>query len=195
MQRACVCWPRVPHLYTHHYQDTTAATFLSFYSLCTLRCRALRPPHQTATLSCSTLVINVPRRRASFMISFLSSASTAASHSAQTTTYLTRTSVQSTTRPSTIASHRTVRVQSASSLPFTHVLVSGPLCNTPVAIPPGQDPNVRMERHINTECSVMTGKTKASSGPHCAKAKCGKVLFAPIRCDVCGNILLPWALD
>ena len=60
----------------------------------------------------------------------------------------------------------------------------GPLCNTPVAIPPGQDPNVRMERHINTDCSVTTGKTAKSSAPHCAKAKCGKVLFSPIRCDV-----------
>ncbi len=30
----------------------------------------------------------------------------------------------------------------------------------------------------------MTGRTKASKTPHCAKAKCGKVLFSPIRCDV-----------
>ncbi|KAF7798404.1 hypothetical protein EIP86_009625 [Pleurotus ostreatoroseus] len=57
------------------------------------------------------------------------------------------------------------------------VAPSCPLCNTPVAIPPGQDPNVRMERHINTECSVMTGKTKTSSTPHCARAKCGKHRF------------------
>lgn len=62
---------------------------------------------------------------------------------------------------------------------------SCPLCNTPVAIPPGQDPNIRMEQHINTQCSVMTGKSaKAKSTPTCARPKCGKVLFAPIRCDV-----------
>ena len=61
----------------------------------------------------------------------------------------------------------------------------GPLCNTPVAIPPGQDPNIRMERHINTECSVITGRSgNAKSTPHCARQKCHKVLFSPIRCDV-----------
>ena len=60
----------------------------------------------------------------------------------------------------------------------------GPLCNTPVAIPPGQDPNIRMERHINNECSVMTGRKAKSSTPTCARPKCGKVLFSPIRCDV-----------
>ena len=61
----------------------------------------------------------------------------------------------------------------------------GPLCSAPVAIPPGQDPNIRMERHINTECSVMTGRSsKAKSTPHCARSKCGKVLFSPIRCGV-----------
>ncbi|KIP05186.1 hypothetical protein PHLGIDRAFT_74650 [Phlebiopsis gigantea 11061_1 CR5-6] len=68
---------------------------------------------------------------------------------------------------------------------------SCPLCNTPVAIPPGQDPNVRMERHINTECSVTTGKTTKSSAPHCARAKCGKVLFSPIRCDTCKQQYCP----
>ena len=62
---------------------------------------------------------------------------------------------------------------------------SCPLCNTPVAIPPGQDPNIRMEQHINTQCSVMTGRSsKAKSTPTCARPKCGKVLFSPIRCDV-----------
>lgn len=65
------------------------------------------------------------------------------------------------------------------------VAPSCPLCNTPVAIPPGQDPNVRMEQHITTQCTVMTGKSaKAKSAPTCARPKCGKVLFSPIRCDV-----------
>ncbi|GJE98393.1 AN1-type zinc finger domain-containing protein [Phanerochaete sordida] len=71
------------------------------------------------------------------------------------------------------------------------VAPSCPLCNTPVAIPPGQDPNVRMERHINTECSVMTGRTAKSKTPHCARAKCGKVLFQPIKCDSCKQQFCP----
>ncbi|EIW81071.1 hypothetical protein CONPUDRAFT_82142 [Coniophora puteana RWD-64-598 SS2] len=65
------------------------------------------------------------------------------------------------------------------------VAPSCPLCNEPVAIPPGQDPNVRMDRHINTECSVITGKAAKKSTPVCTRGKCGKVLFAPISCDKC----------
>ncbi|KAI0661950.1 hypothetical protein C8Q70DRAFT_909335 [Cubamyces menziesii] len=69
---------------------------------------------------------------------------------------------------------------------------SCPLCNTPVAIPPGQDPNIRMEQHINTQCSVMTGRSsKAKSTPTCARPKCGKVLFSPIRCDSCKQQFCP----
>ncbi|KAH7885211.1 hypothetical protein F5I97DRAFT_1830408 [Phlebopus sp. FC_14] len=61
-----------------------------------------------------------------------------------------------------------------------------PLCNIPVAIPPGEDPNIRMERHISHECSVMTGKSgRTTSTPVCARGKCGKVLFSPIVCDSC----------
>lgn len=71
--------------------------------------------------------------------------------------------------------------------PSAHLLtyVPGPLCNTPVAIPPGEDPNIRMERHISTECNVMTGKSgRARSQPVCARGKCGKALYAPIPCNV-----------
>ncbi|OCH84189.1 hypothetical protein OBBRIDRAFT_742006 [Obba rivulosa] len=71
------------------------------------------------------------------------------------------------------------------------VAPSCPLCNEPVAIPPGQDVNVRMDAHITSECSVMTGRTKKSSGPICAKPKCRKVLFAPIRCDECKQQFCP----
>ncbi|OSD07268.1 hypothetical protein PYCCODRAFT_1358818 [Trametes coccinea BRFM310] len=72
------------------------------------------------------------------------------------------------------------------------VAPSCPLCNTPVAIPPGQDPNVRMEQHITTQCTVMTGKSaKAKSAPTCARPKCGKVLFSPIRCDSCKQQYCP----
>ena len=69
--------------------------------------------------------------------------------------------------------------------PHLLTYIIGPLCNTPVAIPPGEDPNIRMERHINTECSVMTGKSgRTRSQPVCARGKCGKVLYAPIACNV-----------
>ena len=34
----------------------------------------------------------------------------------------------------------------------------------------------------------MTGKRQTKSGPVCARAKCGKVLFAPINCKVCDCI-------
>lgn len=59
-----------------------------------------------------------------------------------------------------------------------------PFCSTPIAIPPGQDPNIKMEAHFNTECVVLTGQGRKSAHPTCARAKCGKVLYAPIRCDV-----------
>ncbi|KAI8994144.1 hypothetical protein BD414DRAFT_481542 [Trametes punicea] len=72
------------------------------------------------------------------------------------------------------------------------VAPSCPLCNTPVAIPPGQDPNVRMEEHINTQCTVMTGKSgRPRSTPTCARPKCGKVLFSPIRCESCKQQYCP----
>ncbi|KAI0770230.1 hypothetical protein C8Q74DRAFT_1203040 [Fomes fomentarius] len=71
------------------------------------------------------------------------------------------------------------------------VAPSCPFCNTPVAIPPGQDPNIRMERHINSECSVMTGRRAKSGAPTCARPKCGKVLFSPIRCESCKQQYCP----
>ncbi|PCH40028.1 hypothetical protein WOLCODRAFT_136616 [Wolfiporia cocos MD-104 SS10] len=71
------------------------------------------------------------------------------------------------------------------------VAPSCPLCNTPVTIPQGQDPNIRMDAHITTECSVMTGRAKQPSIPICARAKCGKKLFAPIRCDKCKQQFCP----
>ncbi|KAG0691898.1 hypothetical protein DFH29DRAFT_636162 [Suillus ampliporus] len=63
-----------------------------------------------------------------------------------------------------------------------------PLCSVPVAIPPGEDPNVRMERHISRFCEVMNaGGRQQGMGRSkiCARGKCGKVLFAPIGCDKC----------
>jgi hypothetical protein len=67
-----------------------------------------------------------------------------------------------------------------------------PMCGTPVAIPPGEDPNARMERHFARECAVMTGRA-AKKSPTCAHKKCEKILYAPISCDVC-TLSLPLCL-
>ncbi|KAG1743164.1 uncharacterized protein EDB91DRAFT_1328492 [Suillus paluster] len=69
-----------------------------------------------------------------------------------------------------------------------------PLCSVPVAIPPGEDPNVRMERHISRFCEAMnaTGRQRGKGGSKiCARGKCGKVLFAPIGCDKCQKEFCP----
>lgn len=57
-----------------------------------------------------------------------------------------------------------------------------PLCSLPVSSKPGQDPNVAMDIHISTNCSVAA--TKKSRGPTCANARCGKPLLTPITCQV-----------
>ncbi|KAG1751111.1 hypothetical protein EDB19DRAFT_2035953 [Suillus lakei] len=69
-----------------------------------------------------------------------------------------------------------------------------PLCSVPVAIPPGEDPNVRMERHISRFCEVTnTSGTQQGKGGSkiCARGKCGKILFAPIGCDKCHKEFCP----
>ncbi|KAF5315335.1 hypothetical protein D9619_007151 [Psilocybe cf. subviscida] len=66
-----------------------------------------------------------------------------------------------------------------------------PLCNIPVAVRPGQDPNERMDRHLETECSIVTGKVQAKTTPLCARGNCRKVLFSPIRCTSCRQQFCP----
>ncbi|KAF9523608.1 hypothetical protein CPB83DRAFT_951338 [Crepidotus variabilis] len=66
-----------------------------------------------------------------------------------------------------------------------------PLCNIPIAFRQGQDPNVRMDQHLETECSVTTGRVKSKSTPVCARPTCKKVLFSPIRCDKCRQQFCP----
>ncbi|KAF8558250.1 hypothetical protein OG21DRAFT_1433429 [Imleria badia] len=88
-----------------------------------------------------------------------------------------------------VAAHRCPQYDESK---HNRVAPSCPLCNTPVAIPPGEDPNIRMERHISTECSVMTGKSgRTRSQPLCARSKCGKVLYAPIACNACKKQYCP----
>ncbi|KAF4590821.1 hypothetical protein EYR40_009418 [Pleurotus pulmonarius] len=75
---------------------------------------------------------------------------------------------------------------------YDRVAPNCPLCNEPVAVPPNQDPNIRMEQHLTRDCSVMTGRTgKKKSGPVCARTKCGKTLFAPIQCNQCKQQFCP----
>ncbi|KAH8832994.1 hypothetical protein DL96DRAFT_1458035 [Flagelloscypha sp. PMI_526] len=62
-----------------------------------------------------------------------------------------------------------------------------PACNEPVAIPPDEDPNLRMDSHL-ADCSVITGKvTKKPTRPTCAKKRCTKSLISPIFCTSCGH--------
>ncbi|KAG1715733.1 hypothetical protein ID866_1449 [Astraeus odoratus] len=89
----------------------------------------------------------------------------------------------------TVAAHKCPKYDERK---HDRVAPSCPLCNTPVAIPPGEDPNIRMERHISSECNVMTGRSgRHKSTPVCARGKCGKVLFAPINCDTCHKQYCP----
>ncbi|KAL0961206.1 hypothetical protein HGRIS_006174 [Hohenbuehelia grisea] len=75
---------------------------------------------------------------------------------------------------------------------FDRIAPNCPLCNKPVAIPPNQDPNIRMEQHLSRDCSIMTGKSgKARTVPVCARVKCTKPLYAPIRCDQCKEQFCP----
>ncbi|KAJ7935690.1 hypothetical protein B0H13DRAFT_1949219 [Mycena leptocephala] len=71
---------------------------------------------------------------------------------------------------------------------YNRVSPNCPLCNVVVSVRPGQDPNEAVEAHFMKDCSIMTGRTKAKkSTPICARARCGKALFAPIRCTKCNE--------
>ena len=154
-------------------------------------CAPLSPPppcpairHQSARTQSSPSDTNAQHRHACWSTFCHSDASIARSHSVASISYQRDIAVLITTSASITGSRHHVCLTSSSISPCSD-LPSGPLCNEIVAIPPGQDPNIRMEQHISTQCSVMTGKSgKAKSGPTCARGKCGKVLFAPIRCDV-----------
>lgn len=127
---------------------------------------------------------NAPSPLVCSSTSFRSSVSTVQTVSAESTFSSQRIAVHNTTKASIIVLLPVVSHHIARALSCSRTFL-GPLCNTPVAIPPGEDPNIRMERHINAECSVMTGKSgRIRSQPVCARGKCGKVLYAPIACNV-----------
>ncbi|KAG9126532.1 hypothetical protein FRC07_003073 [Ceratobasidium sp. 392] len=68
------------------------------------------------------------------------------------------------------------------------VAPSCPLCNAPVSIPVGHDPNVKMDAHIMNECPVMGNRRSAKSKtPRCGSTKCNKVLYSPIHCNGCSK--------
>ncbi|KAG8917363.1 hypothetical protein FRC01_002502 [Tulasnella sp. 417] len=73
-----------------------------------------------------------------------------------------------------------------------------PFCQKPVAFAAGVDPNIAMENHFETSCTVVAsggligmrakaGGAGAGASPRCARAKCSKVLVAPIRCTACSQ--------
>ncbi|THH08504.1 hypothetical protein EW145_g2659 [Phellinidium pouzarii] len=63
-----------------------------------------------------------------------------------------------------------------------------PLCSTPIAVPLGEDPNIRMSQHFDNDCVIITGKdAKKSSTPICSRPRCEKRLWQPIECVKCHN--------
>lgn len=162
--------------------------FLSFFILPNAIEPCLRPellPNRTTMALYFRSESNVLTSNALWSISCLSNALIAEIHSARTTTKLQSILVQSTTKVSTTGLLPIVRRYLLQTTEiYSNDQSSGPLCNEPVAVRPGQDPNDRMEDHFAKECSVMTGHVAKKSTPTCAHRKCGKVLFAPIRCDV-----------
>ncbi|CAE6485296.1 unnamed protein product [Rhizoctonia solani] len=71
------------------------------------------------------------------------------------------------------------------------VAPSCPLCSTPVSIPIGQDPNLKMDAHIMNECTAMGNRGNKRQANRCAGPRCTKVLIAPIRCDNCRKQFCP----
>lgn len=76
---------------------------------------------------------------------------------------------------------------------YDRVSPNCPLCNEVVSVRPGENPNTRMEAHIASACSAVHGANaqKKQTGPICAKAKCGKHLVVPIKCETCNQAFCP----
>ena len=110
------------------------------------------------------------------------------SHSARIISESRLTIARSMTQGSTTEWHPAVRAQLTVTGNRTHIslviLSLGPLCSFPVSVRPGEDSDARMDRHIERECSYMTGEVKARTSPVCSRLRCKKVLFVPITCIV-----------
>ncbi|KLO16000.1 hypothetical protein SCHPADRAFT_901958 [Schizopora paradoxa] len=60
------------------------------------------------------------------------------------------------------------------------------VCTKLIAIPPGADPNIRMDEHLSRECPGKPGVVKASTTPICGAPRCQKKLVAQaIECKDC----------
>ncbi|PVF98481.1 hypothetical protein CPB86DRAFT_705092 [Serendipita vermifera] len=72
---------------------------------------------------------------------------------------------------------------------YDRIVPQCPFCSKPVLVQPQEDPNIPMERHIDQDCAVFTGKKKR--GPVCGFKKCGKSLISPITCEKCQDQFCP----
>eukprot|EP00033_Pygsuia_biforma_P001960 GCRY01002183.1.p1 GENE.GCRY01002183.1~~GCRY01002183.1.p1 ORF type:complete len:180 (+),score=25.90 GCRY01002183.1:268-807(+) len=59
-----------------------------------------------------------------------------------------------------------------------------PVCQQPISVPRGQDPNVFVNKHIAEGCPDEL-KRKKESGPHCCKPGCKKKELMPLECPTC----------
>lgn len=62
-----------------------------------------------------------------------------------------------------------------------------PICHQAVPTPRGEDPNLRMDRHITSEC----GKAKARNANICNAKKCHTHMVVPIQCSTCRKQFCP----
>ncbi|KAI9224574.1 hypothetical protein BC828DRAFT_373024 [Blastocladiella britannica] len=71
---------------------------------------------------------------------------------------------------------------------YDRVVPMCPLCNAPVPVLPGEDPNARVDAHIAAGCTRPP--SAASSAPalsRCGVKGCGARSVVPITCKACGN--------
>ncbi|CAO3700371.1 unnamed protein product [Rhizopus stolonifer] len=58
-----------------------------------------------------------------------------------------------------------------------------PLCEKPVTVPRGQDPNIRMNQHIQNNCADLQPKNDNT----CPKKGCTTKMLVPMQCPDCGR--------
>eukprot|EP01113_Clastostelium_recurvatum_P043822 TRINITY_DN7311_c0_g1_i4.p1 TRINITY_DN7311_c0_g1~~TRINITY_DN7311_c0_g1_i4.p1 ORF type:complete len:293 (-),score=42.83 TRINITY_DN7311_c0_g1_i4:68-904(-) len=59
-----------------------------------------------------------------------------------------------------------------------------PICNIPIPVPPGEDPNTRIDDHINSGCATTVRSTPRYP---CSVRGCKNVELAPLMCNKCGR--------
>ena len=148
--------------------------------------RTLSAPSATARKTYWTSGNAVRRSLARLWTSSRSNATTARSRSVRSTSSLRHTRARSGTRWHMIDVRLSVSSWPVGDELMVNFCYAGPLCSKLISVPPGEDPNIRIGRHVDEECSVTTGKapSKASSTPVCGHKRCGKRLWQPISCEV-----------